>query len=260
LRAAEDALELAGSGSNLPLTRRLLEAWRRRTGHHFILHSSIGTTGGVQAVRDGAVHVGLLSRPLHAHELAETERDFERIAYAWSVVVLAANPSVPDRDIATTELLDLLRGRPSWWSDGSARVIMLRERGDSSHRVAILRIPGFREAEHEAQIYGRFRVLYSDVELRYALLGTPGAVGFTDLGAGAIDGLPLHPLSIDGVEPTLDNARAGRYRLVKPLLLLVPRARDERTESFVRYLRSPDARALIESSGFLATEPIGGVP
>jgi len=260
LRASSDVLEVAGSGSNLPLTRRLLEAWRMRVGQRFILHSSIGTTGGVQATLDGAVHVGLLSRPLNAQELAATERDFERIPYAWSVVVLAANPSVRDRDIRTGELLDLLRGRANSWSDGSPRVIILRERGDSSHRAAIMRIPGFREVERDAQSSGRFRVLYSDVELRYSVLGTQGAVGFSDLGAGAIDGLPLHPLSIDGVEPTIENARAGRYRLVKPLLVLVARVRDERTESFVRYLRSPDARSLIESSGFLSTEPVGGAP
>lgn len=231
-----------------------------RAGQRFILHSSIGTTGGVQATIEGAVHVGLLSRPLNAQERAATQRDFEQVPYAWSVVVLATNPSVRERDIRTQELLDLLRGRPSSWSDGSPRVIILRERGDSSHRAAAMRIDGFLDAERDAQSSGRFRVLYSDVELRYSVLGTQGALGFSDLGAGAIDGLPLHPLSIDGVEPTIENARAGRYRLVKPLIALVPRARDALTESFVRYLRSPDGRALVESSGFLADEPAGGAP
>ncbi len=256
-RASSTALEVAGSGSNLPITRRLLEAWRARTGHPFVLHSSIGTTGAVHAVRDGAVHVGLLSRPLTDAELSVGSAEFDRVAYAWSVVVLAANPAVRDRDVRSSELLALLRGRPSAWSDGSPRLFILRERGDSSHRAASLAIEGFAEAERDAQSAGRFRVLYSDVELRYSVLGTIGALGFTDLGASVIDGLPLVALSLDGVAPTIENARVGRYRLVKPLIALVRARRDERVESFVQFLRSPEARAAVEASGFLATEPNG---
>lgn len=260
LLAATDALEVAGSGSNLPLTRRLLESWRERSGQRFILHSSIGTTGAVQAVRDGVIHIGLLSRPLSEQESSVAGPDYLRITYAWSVVAFAANPSVRDHGVRAGEIVELLRGRTSTWSDGSPRVFILRERGDSSHRAAMLRIEGFGAAERDAQSAGRFRVLYSDVELRYSLLGTIGAVGLTDLGAGSIDGLPLVPLALDGVEPTLENARSGRYRLIKPLIALAPARHDARVESFLLFLRSPEGLRLIETSGFLATEPAGGAP
>jgi phosphate transport system substrate-binding protein len=252
-------LEVAGSGSNLPLTRRLLEAWSAQTGQRFVLHPSIGSTGAVHAVRDGAVHVGLLSRPLNAGERS-IAASLEQRTYAWSVVVLAAHPSVVDRSIRAEDLCALLHGEASMWSDGSPRVFLSRERGDSSHRVVALQIPCFREAERGAQDAARFRVLYTDVELRFALLSTPGAVGLTDLGATSIDQLPLVPLALDGVAPTLEHAASGRYSLVKPLIALMKRDAGARAASFVEFATGEQGRAIIEASGFLSRQPRGAAP
>jgi phosphate transport system substrate-binding protein len=214
----------------------------------------------VQAVRDRAVHIGLLSRPLSSEERAGPAATLALHPYAWSVVVFAAHPAVVDRSISAAALVELLRGEPSSWSDGSPRVFLSRERGDSSHRAAVARVAGFREAEREAQEATRFRVLYSDVELRFSLLATIGSVGLTDLGASAIDQLPLVVLALDGIAPTRENALAGRYPLVKPFVALVPERAHPFAESFLRFVRSEAGRSIIEESGFLTVEPRGGVP
>ena len=47
-----DTLHLAGSGTNLPLTRRLAAAFRaRHPGQRVVVHESIGSGGGVRAVK-----------------------------------------------------------------------------------------------------------------------------------------------------------------------------------------------------------------
>ncbi len=128
--AASTALTLAGSGSNLPLTRALVEAFRK---HHpdtkIFVHASIGSGGGVRAVRDGAVDIGLVSRGLTEEEgrLGLVVTPHVRVA-----VVVATHPSVADRCVASAELAAILSGARSSWSDGSRRVVLLRERGDSS--------------------------------------------------------------------------------------------------------------------------------
>jgi len=214
----------------------------------------------VQAVRDRAVHIGLLSRPLSPEERSGPAATLAQHPYAWSVVVFAAHPAVVDRSISTAALVALLRGEPSAWSDGSPRVFLSRERGDSSHRAAVARVAGFRQAEREAQEATRFRVLYSDVELRFSLLSTTGSVGLTDLGASAIDRLPLVVLALDGVAPTRENALTGRYPLVKPFVALVHASTHPLAESFLRFVRSNAGQSIIEESGFLTVEPQGGAP
>ncbi len=254
LRASSETLEVAGSGSNLPITQRLLQAWSAREGYRFVLHPSIGSSGALQATREGAIHVGLLSRPATAQDV-DAPPGLQRVGYAWSVVVFAAHPAVHDREVSSAEVLGLLRGSASAWRDGTPRTFLLRERGDSSQRAMGEVIDGFSAAEREAQTAGRFRVLYSDVELRFSLLNAQGAVGVTDLGALRMEGLPLVALALDGVAPSTESARSGRYRVVKPLIAIARRDVDPRTSSFLTFLRSAEARALVESSGFLADPP-----
>ena len=64
-------LHLAGSGSNLVLTRALAAAFRvHQADARLVVHDSIGSTGAVRAVSDGAISIGLIARPLREEERA----------------------------------------------------------------------------------------------------------------------------------------------------------------------------------------------
>ncbi len=249
--SSELPLQVAGSGSNLPLTRRLLTAWAAQAHQSFNLHASIGTTGAIQAVRNGAIHLALLSRRLKDEERNQ-DPPVQIVHYARSVVVLAAHPDTPDRSISQAELFAVLRGERSVWSDGTLRTFLLRERGDSSQATVASVIPEFARLEREAQSSRRFRVLYSDSELRQALIGAPGAIGWTDLGALLIEQSPLRVLALDGVVPSVESARNQSYRLSKPLDFAVVLPVDPRVTNFLDFTHSPAGRALTESSGFIA--------
>jgi phosphate transport system substrate-binding protein len=247
---ADLPLQVAGSGSNLPLTRLLLTAWAARERQSFTLHASIGTTGAIQALRGGAIHLGLLSRALKAEERAQ-EPPLQIVHYAQSVVVLAAHPDVSDRDLPMQTLLAMLGGARSTWSDLTPRTFLLRERGDSSQATVAAVVPEFARLEREAQASRRFRVIYSDAELRQVLLNTPGAMGWTDLGALAIEHSALVALALDGIAPSVQSAREGTYRLTKPLDFAVIAPIDPRVQTFLAFVASPEGRAITERSGFI---------
>ncbi len=59
VRPRSGAVAIAGSGSNLPVTRALVEAYRREhPSARLVVHESIGSTGGVRAVAEGAIDLG----------------------------------------------------------------------------------------------------------------------------------------------------------------------------------------------------------
>src|SRR5687768_2980829 len=110
-RAADRAgpIALAGSGGNLPLTRALAEAFEARTpGARLVVQESIGSTGGVRAVAEGAIDVGLVSRSLRA---AERGLGLETIPYARVAVVLATHPGVSDHGLTRADVLAVYDGR-----------------------------------------------------------------------------------------------------------------------------------------------------
>lgn len=61
------SLIIAGSGSNLAITRVLAREFIRRHPEITLdIPASIGSKGGIRAVAEGAIDVGLASRPLNA--------------------------------------------------------------------------------------------------------------------------------------------------------------------------------------------------
>src|SRR5512147_1122216 len=67
---------------------------------------SIGSGGGIAAARDGAIDLGLVSRPLRPEEAT----GLERVDLARDAVVLAAAADVPLDDLASRDLHRLYRG------------------------------------------------------------------------------------------------------------------------------------------------------
>lgn len=245
----EGPLLLAGSGSNLALTRSLVRAWRAHDPRHAgVVHDSIGSTGGVRAVLDGAVDVGLVSRPLSD---AERAAGVVAVPYARVPVVFAAHADVADDDLARAELLALYTGERTTWRDGRPAVVLQRESGDSSHRAVDRALPEFETVNAAAWGSGRWRVLYSDRSMQAALLNTQGAVGLLDLGAITAQDLPLRVLRVDGVRPSPEAVAEGRWPFFKDLAFAVrsgplcPAAR-----SFLEYVSSPDARDVVRALGY----------
>jgi phosphate transport system substrate-binding protein len=256
-RAEPWALELAGSGSNLPLTRALVEAFRAESpGSKVTLHDGIGTTGGIRAVRDGVIHVALASRPLEGDEAGV---GLVVTPYARVAVVVAANGSVPDTCTTRGELAAMFAGRRRQWSDGSGVVVLLREREDSSFDVLGALVPELRAASDSAYHERLWRVLFTDLALQEALLETTGSVGIFDLGAIDARRLPLKVLCFEGVEPTAETLLSGRYPFSKGLAFVTPGAPVGLAAEFIRFALSAAGREVTARLGYVPL-PLGAPP
>ncbi|MCA9583121.1 MAG: substrate-binding domain-containing protein [Myxococcales bacterium] len=193
-----EPLQIAGSGSNLPLTTLLVEAFRRTFPDVRVeLHESIGSSGAFRATRDGAIDIGLVSRPARSGE----EEGLRRIPYAATEAVFAVHPSVPDRTISKERLLNVYGGQRGYWNDGSVITVLQREKGDSSHRAVEAEWPEFASVNEDAWKRERLRVIYSDQAMHQALIEVKGAMGLCDASALAISKSPLVRLTVEGEGP-----------------------------------------------------------
>ena len=264
----EKVVRLAGSGSNLPLTNRLAaEYMRHHPGRVVLVHQSIGSGGGVRALKDGRIRLALVSRPLSAMEKESSLRVFP---YAKVAVVLAAHPTVTDDGVTFSALNEIYSGRKRRWSNGARIMVIQRERGDSSHLVVSSVLTGFEEANEEARRRGLFREVFTDAAMRNSLLYTQGAVGLYDYGAIISGGLPLKVLSIDGVTPeeslgsnSEDDEPARRhiwredYPLWKDFAFVGSGRLGRSAELFMEFVFSPAGRRVIEENGYVPLYPGG---
>jgi phosphate transport system substrate-binding protein len=244
----EGVLHLGGSGSNLPLTRLLAREYERTRPVRVVVHESIGSTGGARATRDGAVDLGLVSRPLR-----EAERDLERHDYARVAVVFAAHPSVVVDEVGAVDVLALWTGDFAHWPDGSRVVVLQREPGDSGSAVVAEAIPGFAAIEDEAREARRWPVYFHDQEIQEALTATPGAIGISDQGALRTLGVPVKLLAFEGRHGSAESVADGSYPLVKTLAFVSAGPASPEARDFIAFTRSPQAEVILREHGYVAT-------
>lgn len=243
-------LLFAGSGSNLPIIRVLVQAFQRsHPGISIEVATSIGSGGGIRAAADGAIALGLSSRPLKENEKG---LGVDVITYAHTPIVIAVHPGVAEEEISFAEIIDIYRGKQRTWRDGAEIIVLTREQGDSTIEVLIKLVPGFEAVYKESMQAERWAVLLTDLEMVQFLTKTSHAIGFSDLGALTVERQQIKPLRVNGVAPTLENAQTGKYPLVRPLIFVYHKERiPPAAREFITYVRSQEGARILLANGYL---------
>lgn len=244
--AHDGTLHLAGSSTNLPLTRALVRAFNSSAGARARVHPGIGSLGGIRAAVDGVITLGLVSRPLSA---AERRALPVSIPYARVAVVVAANPGVPRGSLTRAELLELYRGVRVRWSDNSPVVVLQRERGNPDHQALGRVLPAFAAVNDEAYRRQRWRVLYHDADMQRELQSIHGALGLLDMGAIKARHLALKILQVEGAVPSEQNVARGTYPYYKDLTLVSRGPLTGTAARLVEFIFSAEGRSLIRARG-----------
>ncbi|MFQ5899890.1 MAG: substrate-binding domain-containing protein [Candidatus Methylomirabilia bacterium] len=243
-------LLFAGSGLNLAITRILAKAFSRvGPGIEIKIPASIGSSGGIRASGEGAVTVGLVSRPLK-----ERERKFGLtvMPYAQTALVIGAHPAVPDDGITFEELIGIYKGAKTRWRNGRDIIVLTRDPGESSIQLLAEVVPGFKKAYEESKRANRWITLFTDQEMNDALIRTPDAIGLSDLGTIRTERLPIKILKVNGVLPTPESVRSGKYPFVRTLafVFLKDRVPDE-ARAFLDFVRSAEGEKILIANGYV---------
>lgn len=240
-------LLLAGSGSNLPLTRRLVEGWMVAGGGEAQVLASIGSGGGLQALSDGLIDIALVSRPLREDERSAVDE----VPYARAGIVVATRLELGDMDLRT--LRAIYAGTRTETPGGQRIVPILREEGDSTFAALSARDAEFGAAIRDAQREERFRSVFTDQSMEHVLSTVHGALGLLDQGfleaqATDVRSVPFGPV------PTPAVLARGEYPYTKDLLLALPRSPRASAIAFVDFVRGPVGRRIIQDAAYM---PLG---
>lgn len=244
-------LVFAGSGTNLPIIRVLARAFQRsHPGITIEVPASIGSSSGIQAAADGAIAIGLISRPLKENEQG---LGLEVRTFARTPMIIGVHPSVAEDSITFEELLDIYRGEKGKWKDGREIIVLTREPGDSSIEALIKGVPGFKGVYEESRLAKRWTIINKDLTMNETLAKTPSAIGLSDLGAVTIERHAIKPLKVNGVAATLGNLAGGRYPLYKTLSFVYRKDKlPAGARSFIDYVRSRAGEKILKANGYLA--------
>ena len=248
LPALADRLSIGGSGSPIPMTRELVKALlARHPGHEVeVLPSSIGEAGGLKATAEGRLQIGVIARRPEGDEL---QYGLTWMVYAVVPAVAAVNASVPLSNITDGQILDIYGGRITNWKQvggPDAKIVALtRNEADMNKRAWRTQLKGFATLEESKDA----TMLFKAEQMLEALKNRPYSIGFTDTIAVSKGEGKIRALSVNGIEPTAQNAGNGRYWIVKEFVVATKGEPAGLTKHFVDLVFSAEGRQIIAGFG-----------
>lgn len=268
--AAAERLRINGSTTVNPVVSRAAEVLRREEGMTILVDTQGGSSGGIAALGEGRIEVGMSSRPLHPadHEKYPGVR-FHATRIATDALALVVSRDVWDggvKALTREQIQAIYEGRIKNWRQVGGpdqRVVFFnKEPGRGTWEVFVDWLYG---GADEAPFVSHPEV-GSNEEGRTKVGSTKGAV--SQLSAAWADGKRVMALGIrldDGTvaRPDEKALEDGSYPLARPLLLLTDGAPPGAAAVLVDFLLSPRGQAIAREVGYLPVRPAegpGGAP
>jgi DNA-binding transcriptional LysR family regulator len=192
--------------------------------------------GNNQALFDDLAS-GLLDAILVHHIPPDKEPWFSPIAVDG--LVLVVHPENPVDGLGSGQAQAIFGGRIQNWREVGGPDVAIevvgRERGSGARAILNQRIMGEQRLDINA------RIATGDAALRQVVSTTPGAIGYSMLGAD--QGLKL--LTLDGVSPARETVADQSYPLSSPLYFVSEAEPGGDLRALLAWLQSPDGQRVL---------------
>lgn len=242
------SITMAGSTSMEKLANAVAESFMEKYPGVTVTAEFTGSSAGLESLAAGSVDIGNSSRNLKEEEIAGGA--VENIV-AIDGIAVVLDPANTVADIKKDDLISIYTGAITNWKDLGGNdepiVVVGREAG-SGTRGAFEELLGVEDACQYANELDSTGAVIAKVA------STPGAIGYASL--DAVDDSVI-AASIDGVEATEANIKAGSYLLSRPFVMAtmgeISEQKPEVQELF-NYLASDEGKEIIKGVGLITVD------
>jgi phosphate transport system substrate-binding protein len=248
-----DILEIPGTGACEVLLGAVAEAFNaKHPGHQVMAPPSIGSSGGVRMVVNDQAVLARVAQPLKDHEKAYGLR---YLVFARDMVIFAGGARVTVKNLTKSQIVDIYSGKITNWQElggdpGPIR-LLLREPGDSNLLIIQKHLPAFRDIT----VPGDAKMVHTDPRMLEIIKKYKYSLGMLTFSALKGTDSGIHPLSLDGIAPTPENARSHKYRLTSDYALVFKEQRlNDVARSFLTFIFSKSCQQLMEQYGVIPAD------
>lgn len=207
------SLHLAGSSSMEKMTDALAERFMEHYPEVTVTVQFTGSSAGIEAVAEGNADIGNSSRNLTAQE---RDRGVTGCVVALDGIALCVDGANPVTGITGQQLADIYTGKITNWSSlggGDVPIVLIGREAGSGTREAFEELLGISgQCPYANELDSTGAVLAR-------IASTPGAIGYVSF--EVLEEPAVHPLALDGIAPTPENVRTGKYPLSRPFLMVI---------------------------------------
>jgi phosphate transport system substrate-binding protein len=254
---SKEIVIITGTGSCIGTMELMAEGFKKKQPNVNIqVLPSIGSTGGIKAVEEDKIDIGLSYRDLKPEERSPgiAQEPYGRTAFIFGV-----QDSNPARDLTLSEIEEVYAGKRKAWPDGTPIRLVIRPLSDGfSVYLASINI-GLKSASEKAHSIPGVFVGSTDQEAAVQIEKTPGSLGTTSSSLVAAEKRKIKALSVDGVPPTLTNVSTGKYPYTMTLSLVYKRDNYKGSiKDFIEFVFSRDGQKILSDNGHVTLRRITG--
>ena len=204
------SISMVGSTSMEKLANALSEAFMEKYPDVTVTAEFVGSGAGVEAVTNGTTDIGNSSRSLKDEEKAAGV--VENVV-AIDGIAVCVDPANEVANLTKEQLTNIYNGTITNWKEvGGADepIIVIGREAGSGTRGAFEELVDLKDACKYANELDSTGAVIAKVA------STPGAIGYASL--DALDD-SVKALSLEGVEATAENIKAGNYFLSRPFVM-----------------------------------------
>ena len=237
-------IDIAGGTAHIPVMKDAAKHIMQANPEIRISVAAGGSGVGVQKVGEGLVDIGNTGRPLSAEEVAKY--GLKSFAFALDGVAVAISPKNPVANLTAEQVQQSFAGKINNWKSVGGRdaAIHLYTRDEASGTREVF----WEKLLKKGAIVETANVVASNGAMKSAVADDSDAIGYVSI--GHLDETIKAP-TLGGIAPTQDNARSGKYPIVRQLYMNTKGAPQGLTAAFINYIMSPEGTRMTAAAGYL---------
>ncbi|MBN1762062.1 MAG: phosphate ABC transporter substrate-binding protein PstS family protein [Methanomicrobia archaeon] len=240
-------LTVAGSTTVLPINQECARLLMEANPDLRISISGGGSGHGVKSVGAGEIDIGAASRDVKAAEM-EQYPDLKPVAIGKDSVAIVLHPSNPVNELTLEQVAKIFSGEITNWKDvggtDAAIRVLTREEGSGTREV----FETYVMTPFDKEVAGAASVKSSNGEVRATVSSDSRSIGYLSL--GYVDS-SIKTVTIDGVEPTVENVHSGVYPISRNLYLITKGEPSALEQTFIDFVLSSEGQEVVEDVGYL---------
>lgn len=241
-------ISLAGSTSMEKLSKALQEDFMDKHPDVTVSVEFSGSSAGIEGVINGTCDIGNASRNV---KISEKEQGVVENIVAIDGIAVVVDKTNTVTNLTRDQLVSIYKGEVTNWSEVGGKdtpiVVIGREAGSGTRGA-------FEEILKVEDVCAYANELDSTGAVMAKVASTPGTIGYVSL--DVIDDSVV-TLSLEGVEATTENIKAGEYFLSRPFVMATKGEISEQNElvqAWFEYVLGEDGQKIAALVGLITVD------
>jgi len=240
---AEEKVVIGGSGGLAEEMELLAKAYMAKDPGEKIemLKETMSTSGGLAALLNGRIAVALVTSVPKGEEKAK----LVYLPIARSAVAVAVHKLSAVNSLTESQICEIFSGGIKSWKEvggpDSKITVITRKQNDANTEAAREKIACFKGLKFSADAIA----LLKGSEVLDSLNRRPGTIGIISAAFNAADRPEIKTLSVNGIAPTADLVRSGKYKIYNERGVVTLGAAQGTAKRFLDFIASAEGRKIL---------------